>query len=85
MLVESNILDGGVSGGGSGGAGGAQAPSTAVISMKPPLSPSYKFEKEEGGEGLEEEEGEAAPPAVIPGSATGYQDVHIHLLQETAS
>ena len=39
--------------------------------MKPPLSPSYKFEKEEeGGEGLEEEEGEAAPPAVIPGSAT---------------
>ena len=37
-----------------------------------PLSPSYKFEKEEGGEGLEEEEGEAAPPAVIPGSATGY-------------
>ena len=45
------------------------------------LSPSYKFEKEkeggegleeEGGEGLEEEEGEAAPPAVIPGSATGY-------------
>jgi len=25
--------------------------------MKPPLSPSYKFEKEEGGEGLEEEEG----------------------------
>ena len=43
--------------------------------MKPPLSPSYKFEKEEeGGEGLEEEEAEAAPPAVIPGSATvcGY-------------
>ena len=41
--------------------------------MKPPLSPSYKFEKEEeGGEGLEEEEGEAAPPAVIPGSATGH-------------
>ena len=39
--------------------------------MKPPLSPSYKFEKEEGGEGLEEEEGEAAPPAMIPGSATG--------------
>ena len=38
--------------------------------MKPPLSPSYKFEKEEGGEGLEEEEGEAAPPAMIPGSAT---------------
>ena len=38
--------------------------------MKPPLSPSYKFEKEEGGEGLEEEEGEAAPSAVIPGSAT---------------
>jgi len=39
--------------------------------MKPPLSPSYKFEKEEkGGEGLEEEEREAAPPAVIPGSAT---------------
>ena len=36
-----------------------------------PLSLSYKFEKEEGGEGLEEEEGEAAPPAVIPGSATG--------------
>ena len=37
------------------------------------LSPSYKFEKEEeGGEGLEEEEGEAAPPDVIPGSATGY-------------
>ena len=36
-----------------------------------PLSLSYKFEKEEeGGEGLEEEEGEAAPPAVIPGSAT---------------
>ena len=42
-------------------------PPTAVISMKP----SYKFEKEEeGGEGLEEEEGEAAPPAMIPGSAT---------------
>ena len=40
--------------------------------MKPPLSPSYKFEKEEeGGEGLEEEEEEAAPPVVIPGSATG--------------
>ena len=38
--------------------------------MKPPLSLSYKFEKEEGGEGLEEEEGEAAPPVVIPGSAT---------------
>ena len=39
--------------------------------LKPPLSPSYKFEKEkEGGEGLEEEEGEAAPPAMIPGSAT---------------
>jgi len=60
-----------ISGGGSGGAGGAQAPPTAVISMKPPLSLSYKFEKEEeGGEGLEEEEGEASPPAVIPGSAT---------------
>ena len=59
------------SGGGSGGAGGAQAPPTAVISMKPPLSLSYKFEKEEeGGKGLEEEEGEAAPPAMIPGSAT---------------
>ena len=56
----------------SDGAGGDQAPPTAVISMKPPLSPSYKFEKgEEGGEGLEEEEGKAAPPAVIPGSATG--------------
>ena len=41
--------------------------------MKPPLSPSYKFEKEEGGEGLEEEEGEAAPPAVIPGSATALE------------
>ena len=41
--------------------------------MKPPLSPSYKFEKEEeGGEGLEEEEGEAAPLAVIPGSATAW-------------
>ena len=62
------------SGGGSVGAGGAQAPPTAVISMKPPLSPSYKFEKEEeGGEGLEEEEGEAAPPAVILGSATDLQ------------
>ena len=59
-------------GGGSGGAGGAQAPPTAVISMKPPLSPSYKFEKEEGGEGLEEEEWEVAPPVVIPGSATAY-------------
>ena len=36
-----------------------------------PLSPSYKFEKEEeGGEGLEEEEEEAAPPVVIPASAT---------------
>ena len=35
-----------------------------------PLSPSYKFEKEEGEERLEEEEGEAAPPAMIPGSAT---------------
>jgi len=36
-----------------------------------PLNPSYKFEKEEeGGDGLEEEEGEASPPAVIPGSAT---------------
>ena len=59
------------SGRGSGGAGGAQAPPTVVISMKPPLNLSYKFEKdEEGGEGLEEEEGEAAPPAVIPGSAT---------------
>ena len=45
-------------------------PPTAVISMKLPLSPSYKFEKEEGGEGLKEEEWEAAPPAVIPGSAT---------------
>ena len=45
--------------------------------MKPRLSPSYKFEKEEeGGEGLEEEEGEAAPPAVILGSATGPQHVH---------
>ena len=44
--------------------------------MKPPLSPSYKFEKEEeGGEGLEEEEGEAAPPAVIPASATGSRIV----------
>jgi len=41
--------------------------------MKPPLSLSYKFEKEEeGGEELEEEEGEAASPAVIPGSATAY-------------
>ena len=39
--------------------------------MKPPLSPSYKFEKEEeGGERLEEEEGKAAPPAVISDSAT---------------
>ena len=39
-----------------------------------PLSPSYKFEKEEeGGEGLEEEEGEATPPVVIPGSATAVQ------------
>ena len=37
------------------------------------LSPSYKFEKEEEGvEGLEEEEGEAAPPAVIPSSATEH-------------
>ena len=43
--------------------------------MKPPLSPSYKFEKEEGGEGLEEEEGEAAPPAMIPGSATDHGDL----------
>jgi len=63
-------------GGGSGGAGGAQAPPTAVISMKPPLSPSYKFEKEEEeGEGLEEEEGEAAPPAMIPGSVTDYSPI----------
>ena len=39
-----------------------------------PRSPFYKFEKEEeGGEGLEEEEGEAAPPAVIPASAAGHQ------------
>ena len=51
--------------------GRGSSPPTAVISMKPPLSPSYKFEKEEEGvEGLEEEEGEAAPPSVIPGSAT---------------
>jgi len=48
---------------------GLKSPPTAVISMKPP-SPSYKFEKEEGEERLEEEEGEAAPPVVIPGSAT---------------
>ena len=49
---------------------GLKAPlRTAVISMKFLLS-SYKFEKEEGGEGLEEEEGEAAPPTVITGSAT---------------
>ena len=66
------------SGGGSVGAGGAQAPPTAVIFMKPPLSPSYKFEKEEeGGEGLEKEEGEAATPAVIPGSATGCLSLKI--------
>ena len=65
------------SGGGSVGAGGAQAPTTAVISMKPPLSPSYKFEKEEGGEGLEKEEGEAAPPVVISGSATGCLSLKI--------
>ena len=45
--------------------------------MKPPLSPSYKFEKEEGGEGLEEEEGEAAPPAVIPGSATVWNIMYL--------
>ena len=44
---------------------------TAVISIKPSLNLSYKFEKEEeGGEGLKEEEEEAAPSAVIPGSAT---------------
>ena len=49
--------------------------------MKPPLSPSYKFEKEEeGGEGLEEEEGEAAPPAVIPGSATDLNNGNTSLL-----
>ena len=46
-----------------------------------PLSPSYKFEKEEeGGEGLEEEEGEAAPPTVILGSATAHQFVITPLL-----
>jgi len=46
--------------------------------MKPPLSPSYKFEnEEEGGEGLEKEEGEAATPAVIPGSATGCLSLKI--------
>ena len=51
--------------------GRGSSPPIVVISMKPPLSLSYKFEKEEeGGEGLEEEEGEAAPPAVISGSAT---------------
>ena len=39
--------------------------------MKPPLSLSYKFEKEEeGGKRLEEEEEETAPLAMIPGSAT---------------
>ena len=47
--------------------------------MKPPLSPSYKFEKEEGGEGLEEKEGEAAPPAMIPGSATEHRSVGAYL------
>ena len=57
------------SGGGSGGAGGAQAPHRCNL-HEAPLSLSYKFEKEEGGEGLEEEEGETVPPAVIPGSAT---------------
>ena len=47
------------------------APLTAVISMKPSLSLSYKFEKEEeGGKRLEEEEEETAPLAMIPGSAT---------------
>jgi len=53
---------------------GLKPPPTAVISMKLPLSLSYKFEKEEeGGEGLEEEEEEAAPPAMIPGSATAQE------------
>ena len=38
-----------------------------------PLNSSYKFEKEEeGGKGLEEEEGEAALSAMIPGSAIGW-------------
>jgi len=41
------------------------------------LLSSYKFEKEEGREGLEEEEGEAAPPAVIPDSATAYRNSEI--------
>ena len=36
-----------------------------------PSSPSYKFEKKEG-KGLEEEERETTPLAVIPGSATGH-------------
>ena len=45
-------------------------PPTAVIFMKLLIN-SYKFEKEEGGEGLEEEEGEATPPAVISDFATG--------------
>ena len=68
MKIANNVVTGGVRihhcihrGGGSGGAGGAQAPPTAIISMKPPLSPSYKFEKEEGGEGLEEEEESLLP------------------------
>ena len=66
MLPQTSIT----SGGGSGGAGGAQVPYRCNL-HEAPLSPSYKFEKgKEGGEGLEEEEGEAAPPAVIPGSAT---------------
>ena len=49
--------------------------------LKPLLSSSYKFEKEEeGGEWLDEEEGEAAPPAVIPGSATVSKHcIRLHL------